>query len=90
MQQIGVCAGGGQTRHQTILEHIGATTSILADYNAGRLVVAVALAQSVIVPAEEATNLVGVVGSQSDSGFSAEAIGSKILSHYVIVFSSKE
>ena len=74
VQQVGVCAGGGQTRHQTILEHIGAAAGILADDDAGRLVVAVALTQCVVVPAEEAPHLVGMVGGQSDSGFATESI----------------
>ena len=47
------------------------------------------LTQSVVIPAEEAANLVGVVGSQINTSFTTEAIGSKILSHYVIVSSSK-
>ena len=65
MQQVGICAGGGQTGNQTVLEHIGAAAGILADDDACRLVVAVALAQCVVVPAEEATNLVSMVGGQS-------------------------
>jgi len=51
VQQVRVCAGGGQASDQTVLEHIRATAGVLADYNACRLVVAVALTQSVIVPA---------------------------------------
>ena len=82
MQQVGICAGSGQTCDQTVLEHIGAATSVLADYNACRLVVAVALTQGVVVPAQKTTNLVGVVSGQRDSGFATEAIGPKILSHY--------
>lgn len=58
---LGICAGSGQTSDQTILEHIRAAADVLTDDDAGRLVVAVALTQSVVIPAEEATNLVGVV-----------------------------
>ena len=90
MQQIGICTRCSQTSDQTILEHIRAAAGILANDDTGRLVVAIALTQSVIIPAEEATNLVGMVGGQSDSGFATEAIGSKVFSHYVIVSSSKE
>ena len=43
VQQVGICAGGGQTGNQTILEHIRAAAGVLADYNVCRLVVAVAL-----------------------------------------------
>ena len=82
MQQVGFCTGSGQTCDQAVLEHIRAAAGVLADYNACRLVVAIALAQSVVIPARKTANLVGVVGSQSNSSFSTEAIGSKILSHY--------
>ena len=53
VQQIGVCAGSSQTSNQAILEHIGAAASVLANDDAGRLAVAVALTQSVIVPAQK-------------------------------------
>ena len=82
MQQVSICTGSGQTSHQTILEHIRAAAGVFTDYNACRLVVAVTLAQCVIIPAEEATDLVGMVGSQINTSFTTEAIGSKILSHY--------
>lgn len=82
VQQVGICAGGSQTCNQTILEHIRAAAGVLADYNACRLVVAVALAQGVVIPAQKTTNLVSVVGGQRDPSFATEAIGSKILSHY--------
>ena len=82
VQQISVRTGSGQACNQTIFEHIGAAAGVLADYNACRLVVTVALAQCVVVLAEETPHLVGMVGSQSNSSFSTEAISSKILSHY--------
>ena len=82
VQQVGVCAGGGQTSDQTILEHIGAAAGVLTDDDAGRLVVAVAFTQSVVIPAQETPHFICVVGGQSDSGFAADAIGSKILSNY--------
>jgi len=89
VQQIGICAGSSQTSNQAILEHIGAAASVLANDDAGRLVVAVALTQGVVVPAQKTTNLVGVVSGQRDSGFATEAIGPKILSPYSFS-SSKE
>ena len=82
VQQIGVCAGSSQTSNQTVLEHIGAAAGVFADYNACRLVVAIALTQSVVIPAQEAANLVGVVSGQINTSFTTEAIGSKIFSHY--------
>ena len=51
MEQVGICTGSGQTGNQTILEPLRATAGIFTDYNAHRLVVAVALTQSVIIPA---------------------------------------
>ena len=67
VQQVGVCAGSGQAGDQTVLEHIGAAAGILADHNAGGFIVAVALTQSVVIPAQITTNLVGMVSGQSDS-----------------------
>ncbi len=82
VQQVGICAGGSQTCNQTVLEHIRAAAGVLTDDDTGRVIITVALTQSVIIPAQKTTNLVGVVGSQSYSSFTTEAIGSKILSHY--------
>lgn len=89
MKQVSICAGGGQACDQAVLEHIRAAAGVLANYNACRLVVAVALTQGVVVPAQKTTNLVGVVSGQRDSGFATEAIGPKILSPYSFS-SSKE
>ena len=53
VQQIGVCTGSGQACDKTVLEHIRAAASVLTNDDAGRLAVAVALTQSVIVPAQK-------------------------------------
>ena len=82
MKQVSICTGSGQASNQTILEHIRAAAGILADDDAGRLVVAVTLTQSVIIPAQKTAYLVGMVSSQSNSSLPTEAISSKILSHY--------
>ena len=55
----------------------------------GRIGVVVAFAEHVVVPANEAAHLVGMVSGQSDSSFTTEAISPKILSHYSFS-SSKE
>ena len=81
MQQVGVCAGGSQTCDQTVLEHIRAAAGILANDDAGGLVVAIARAQCIVVPAQEAANLVSVVSGQINACFPTETIGSKIFSH---------
>ena len=82
VQQVGICAGGGQACDHAVLEHTRAAAGVLANNDACRLVVAVALTQSVIVPAQKTTNLVGVVSGQRDPSFTTEAISSKILSRY--------
>ena len=89
MQQVSVCSGGGQSCDQTVLEHIGAAAGVFADYNACRLVVAIALAEHIVIPAQKATNLVGMVGSQINTSFTTEAIGPKILSHSCLPRSQK-
>ena len=89
MEQVSICTGSGQTCDQAVLEHIRAAAGVLANDNTGGLVVAVALTQSVVVPAQKTANLVGMICGQSDSSFATEAIGSKILSHYSFS-SSKE
>ena len=78
VEQIGICTGSSQACDQTVLEHIGTAASVFADDDAGGLVVAVALTKSIVVPAEEPAYLVGVVGCQGNSGFTTEAICSKI------------
>ena len=55
---------------------------ILANDDAGRLVVSIALAQCIVVPAEEATHLVGMVSGQINTSFTTEAISSKIPTHF--------
>ena len=89
MQQVSVCSGGGQSCDQTVFEHIGAAAGVFADYNACRLVVAIALAEHIVIPAQKATNLVGMVGSQINTSFTTEAIGPKILSHSCLPRSQK-
>ena len=81
VQQVGICAGSGQARHQAVLEHIAGAAGILANDDAGRLAVAAALPQCIIIPAQKTAHLVGVVGGQVHTGLATEAIGSKIFSH---------
>ena len=90
MEQTGICAGSGQTSDQTILEHIRATAGILANDDAGRLIVAIALAQCIVAPAEEATHLVGMVSGQINTSFTTEAISSKILSIFAYLIPKSE
>ena len=89
MEQISICIRCRQASHQTVLKHVGATASVFADYNVCRLVVIITLTQSVAIPTQKMTNLVGVVSGQSNSSFTTETVSSKILSHYSFS-SSKE
>ena len=82
MEQVSICTGSGQTCDQAVLEHIRAAAGVLANDDTGRLVIAVALTQGVIVPAQKTTNLVGMICGQSDSSLATETVSSKILSHY--------
>ena len=89
VQQVGVRAGSSQACDQTVLEHIGAAAGVLADDDTGGFVVAIALAEHIVIPAQKATNLVGMVGSQINTSFTTEAIGPKILSHSCLPRSQK-
>jgi hypothetical protein len=61
MEQISICSRGRHTCNQTVLEHIGAAASILADDDTSRIVVTISLTQSIIIPAEEATHFISMV-----------------------------
>ena len=74
MQKIAVAAGRCYTRRQGALIHIRRTSCILAYNYLGRSLLAV-------IPAEELADLKCMFGSQVDTGLSAKAISSKILSH---------
>lgn len=68
---------------------VRAAAGILANDDTSGVGVTIALTQNVVIPAQETTNLVGVVSGQRDSSFATEAISPKILSHYSFS-SSKE
>ena len=82
MEQVGICARSGQTSHQTVLKHIGAAAGVLTDDDAGRLVVAVALTQGVVVPAQKTTNLVAWSAVKVMPA-SPRKPSAKIFSHYI-------
>ena len=88
MQQVGVRAGSRQACDEAVLKHVGAAAGIFADDDARRGGLAVALAQHTVIPTEEAANLVGMVGSQSDTGLPAEAVSTKVFSHCIHSFLS--
>ena len=61
VQQISICSRSRQTCNQTVLEHIGAATGVLANDDTSRIVVSIAHTQSIIIPAEEATHFISMV-----------------------------
>ena len=61
MEQIGICTRSGQPSDQAVLKHIGTAAGILANDNTSRVGVAIALTQSVIIPTQETTNLIGMI-----------------------------
>ena len=82
VQQVGIRPRSHQSADQRILEHIAGAAGVLADHDARRIVVAIALAQHAVVPAEETADLVGVVCGEFNVGFTTEAVGAKVFSHY--------
>ena len=82
VQQIGIRPRSHQSADQRILKHIAGTAGVLADDDARRVIVAIALAQHAVVPAEETADLVGVVCREFNVGFTTEAVGAKVFSHY--------
>ena len=88
VQQVGVRAAGGQAGDEAVLEHVGAAAGVLADDDARRGGLAIALAQHAVIPAKEAADLVGVVGSQGHTGFAAETVSTKVFSHSIHSFLS--
>ena len=62
MEQISICSRGRHTCNQTVLEHIGAAASILADDDTSGFGISIALTESIVIPAEETTHFIGVVG----------------------------
>ena len=82
MQQIGIRTRGSQTGTKAVFKHIGAAAGVFANDDAGRIGVAVALTEHVVMPAQKAAYFVGMICGQSDSGFATEAISSKVFSHY--------
>ena len=52
MVKVCICIGRGQTCDQAVHEHIRAAAGVLANDDTGRLVVAVALTESVVIPSQ--------------------------------------
>ena len=61
VQQISIRTGSSQTSNQAILKHIRATASILTDNDTSRVGITISLTESIIIPAQETTNLIGMI-----------------------------
>ena len=61
VEQINICTGSSQTCNQTIFKHIGAAASVLANDNASRVGITIALTQSIVIPTQKATHFIGMV-----------------------------
>ena len=82
VEHIGVRAGGDQTCHQGILEHIGGAAGVLADDDTSFFIAALAALLFPEIPAQETADLISMISSQIDICFPTEAIGAEILSHH--------
>ena len=61
MEQIGIRTRSSQPSDKAVLKHIGAAASVFANDNASRVGITIAFTQCVIIPAQEAANLIGVI-----------------------------
>ena len=83
VEQVGVGARRGDACGQGVFQHVRRAARVLADDDACRL--AVGVLGGVIV-AEEAADLECVLGCQRDTGFTAEAVRTKVFSHRFLIF----
>ncbi len=77
VEKVGVAAGGGDACGQGGLVHVGGTTGILADDDAGL----VAGVEGGVMVAQEAAGEEGVAGRQVNAGLAAETVGAEIFAH---------
>src|SRR5699024_8179111 len=69
MEQVNVCSRGGHTGADGVLQHIAGAAGVLTHYDGGTVLPA-------IVEAQETANLIGVIGGESHTGLTTEAVGS--------------
>ena len=77
VEQVGIAAGGGDACGQGGLVHVGGTTGILADDDAGL----VASVKGGVMVAQETTGEEGVAGRQVNAGLAPEAVSAEIFAH---------
>ena len=74
MKKISICAGSSKTSNQGILEHVAASSGVLADYDLGLMVTSV-------IPSYITSYLESIVNSQLNICLSSKSVCSKIFSH---------
>ena len=89
MEQISICSRSGQTSNQTVLKHIRAATSILADNDTSRVGITVALTQGVIVPSQETAILSSTAIDEKDATYQAWNDGTISLRDYLTYAASQ-
>ena len=78
VQHICVRAGGSDARDQSMLQHIAGPAGILADDDAGLVVAAV-------IPADEPTDLIGMLDGQYLVDLAAKTVCSEIFTHVYLL-----
>ena len=78
VEQVGIRAGGHQTAHQGVLEHVAGAAGVLADDDPGRTVGTAAALQLGVVPAQEAPHLPGMVRGKRAVRFAPKSVGTEI------------
>ena len=62
MEQVGICTRCSQACHKAVLKHIRTAASILTNNDTSGLVISVTLTKNIVIPAEETTYFISVVG----------------------------
>ncbi len=81
VEEIGLSAGGGDATDERVLEHVGGAAGVLADDDPCGVTRSLSSLLLRVIPADEPSDLVGVVCRQGRARLSAKAIRSKVSSH---------
>ena len=93
MEKICIRTGSHQSANQCILKHIAGTAGILSYYDTRRRVVTVPAFQFSVIPAEKTAYFICMICCQVFICLSAEAICTKIFSHFynlILLFSPEK
>ena len=81
VQQVGICAGSGQSRYQRILKHIAASSCVFSDYDSGLVVLSE-------IPSKITSYFKCMLYCKNYIRLTTETICSKIFSHNNLPFLS--